>query len=138
GLHQTPVTHGPPQDMQSHNSSPRDQNQRAGPVSQNHGGSEHPQHQRNSRNRNGGSYSRGDGSHSQNYGGRRDHDLGNQEWNNHRFNNNRDAHGHQQRRYMRPSPPPGPPIPYLAPQPGRPYGGTLGFPGKIEDIKLEI
>ncbi|CAN1341987.1 La-related protein 1C [Linum perenne] len=70
-----------------------------------------------------------------NYGGRRDHDRGNQDWNSHRMFNGRDGHVQPQRvapRFMRHPPPPPPPpasTPFIASPPVRAFGGPMGFPG---------
>ncbi|CAN0861330.1 La-related protein 1C [Linum grandiflorum] len=107
---------------------PRDHTQRS---SQPRNSSDHSGQQRSSfRNRNGGTHPRADGS---NYGGRRDHDRGNQEWNSHRNFNGRDGHVQPQRvapRFMRHPPPPPPPAstPFIAAPPVRAFGSPMGFP----------
>ncbi|KAG4175248.1 hypothetical protein ERO13_A11G172800v2 [Gossypium hirsutum] len=101
--------------------------QRSGFVSQ--AGNDHP---RNSfRHRNAGQRPRGDGSHHQNYGGRRNPALGNQDWNGRNFNS-RDAHMQPRvvPRLMRHQPPAPPPnaAPFIAPPPVRPFGTPVGYP----------
>jgi la-related protein 1 len=106
--------------------------QRSGFGSQSHSGNEHPPH-RSFRHRNGGSHPRGDGSHNHGYGGRRDQDRGNQDWNAHRNFPGRDTHMQQQRvvpRFIRPPPPPPNSAPFIPPPPMRPFGSPIGFPGK--------
>ncbi|XP_022775452.1 la-related protein 1C-like [Durio zibethinus] len=118
----------------------RDHTQRSGFVSQPHsGGNDHP-HSRNSfRYRNSGSHPRGDGSHHQNYGGRRNQDHGNQNWNGRNFNG-RD--GHMQSRVVprlirHPPPPPLPnTTPFIAPPPVRPFGNPMGFPELASHVYL--
>ncbi|XVE82439.1 hypothetical protein DITRI_Ditri16bG0005000 [Diplodiscus trichospermus] len=113
------------------NSPSRDHIQRTAFLSQpQSGGNDHP-HPRNSfRHRNGGAHPRGDGSHHQNYGGRRNQDHGNQDWNGRNFHN-RD--GHMQPRVVprlmrHPAPPPPPnTAPFLAPPHVRPFGTPMGF-----------
>nr|KJB43282.1 hypothetical protein B456_007G191700 [Gossypium raimondii] len=107
--------------------SSRDHIQRSGFVSQ--AGNDHP---RNSfRHRNAGPRPRGDGSHHQNYGGRRNPSLGNQDWNGRNFNS-RDAHMQPRvvPRLMRHQPPAPPPnaAPFIAPPPVRPFGTPVGYP----------
>ncbi|XVF15963.1 hypothetical protein REPUB_Repub09cG0201100 [Reevesia pubescens] len=112
--------------------SSRDHIQRSGFVSQPHGGGNDHPHPRNSfRHRNGGPHARGDGSHYQNYGGRRNQDHGNQDWNGRNFNS-RDGHIQPRvvPRIMR-HPPPPPPLntaPFIAHPPVRPFGTHMGFP----------
>ncbi|OWM68234.1 hypothetical protein CDL15_Pgr004716 [Punica granatum] len=118
---QSPGPRNPSLDSQSIKSSPRDDSQRSGSASENHGGHEHQQQQRNSfKTRSGGTYQRGDGSHSQSYANRRDQDRTNQEWNPRGFNHNRDARMHQQQRgyprYGRVSHPAAPVIPPVSGQ----------------------
>ncbi|KAF2306274.1 hypothetical protein GH714_016179 [Hevea brasiliensis] len=111
------------------NPSPRDHSQR---NSQSRGANDHPQQQRNSFRRNGGPHSRGDGSHHHNYGGRRDQDRANQDWNTHRNFNSRDNHMQPHRvvqRFIR-HPPPPPPPPTTAPfigSPMRAFSSPIGF-----------
>ncbi|XP_030524013.1 la-related protein 1C-like [Rhodamnia argentea] len=136
GVAQTSAIVAPTVDLRSNNPSARDHNHRSGPVSHSQNGNEHPQQQRSSfRSRNGGNYSRGDGSYQHNYGVRRDQERGNQELSGHRnFNNNRDSHMPQQRampRFGRPAAPP--PISpataaYISPASVRPFGGPVVFP----------
>ncbi|XP_007046622.2 PREDICTED: la-related protein 1C [Theobroma cacao] len=126
-----PQPQGPVAEATANNPS-RDHIQRGGFVSQPHsGGNDHP-HPRNSfRNRNGGPHPRGDGSHHQNYGGRRNQDHGNQDWNGRNFNS-RDGHMQPRvvSRLMRHPPPPPPPntAPFITPPPVRPFGTPMGFP----------
>lgn len=128
----------------SHNNSHRDHTQRStnwdngprGPFvsqPQAHGGNDHPQQQRNSfRRGSGGPHSRGDGSYNHNYGGRRDHDRGNHDWNTNRgFNGNREGHMQPQRGFPRSfirTPLHNTP-PFIGPPPPvRPFGSPMGFP----------
>lgn len=139
GHSQLPAQQGPVAEPPLNNPSPRDHTQR-GSGGGGHGHDHHPQQRFPFRNnRNGGSHPRGDGSHHhQNYGGRRDHDRGNQDWHAHRNFNGRD--GHMQppqrvmQRFMRHPPPqqPLPPssAPYITPPAVRPFGAPLAFPGK--------
>ncbi|GLU19732.1 hypothetical protein SLE2022_359640 [Rubroshorea leprosula] len=116
------------------NSPSRDHAQRTGFILQSHSGNDHPQHRNSYRNRNGGPHPRGDGSHTQNYGRRRNQDHGNQDWNNHRNLNGRDAHLQPQRGFprLRHGPPPPPALPttpqYMAHPPSQPFGTPIGFP----------
>ncbi|CAN1184758.1 La-related protein 1C [Linum perenne] len=110
----------------------RDHSQRS---SQPRNSNDHSGQQRGTfRNRNGGPHPRADGSYNHNYGGRRDHDRGNQDWNSHRMFNGRDGHVQPQRvapRFMRHPPPPPPPpasTPFIASPPVRAFGGPMGFP----------
>ncbi|KAE8707770.1 putative Basic-leucine zipper transcription factor family protein [Hibiscus syriacus] len=113
------------------NASSRDHTQQGGFVPQSQtGGNDHP-HPRNSfRYRNGGFHPRGDGSHHQNFGGRRNQDHGNHEWNGRNFNS---RGGHMQPRVaprlMRHPPPPPPhgTIPFIAHTPMRPFGTPMGY-----------
>lgn len=75
-----------------------------------------------------GSYGRGDGAY-QNSFGRRDQDRGN-------YGNTRDVHMQPQRPHSRgmvrppgPSPPNAPS--FVSPQPVRPFGNPIGYPGKL-------
>ncbi|XP_021649855.2 la-related protein 1C isoform X2 [Hevea brasiliensis] len=112
------------------NPSPRDHSQR---NSQSLIANNHPQQQRNSFRRNGGPHSRGDGSHHHNYGGRRDQDRTNQDWNTQRNFNGRDAHVQPQRvvqRFIRHPPPPPPPpttTPFIGSPAMRAFGSPIGF-----------
>ncbi|KAJ4842428.1 hypothetical protein Tsubulata_027293 [Turnera subulata] len=132
GTTQPPGSQGAGGDVPLNSPSSGEHGQRS---SQSRGGNDHPlQQQRNSfRNRNGGPHSR-DGSHYQNYGGRRDQERGNHDWNSHRNFNNRDAYIPPQRgtpRFPRHPPPPPPPpatTPFVAPPPVRPFAGPMGFP----------
>lgn len=119
-------------------SSPRDhphkESQRGGFGSQSHGGNEQ-QHQRNSfRRGNGGPHPRGDGSYHHSYGGKRDQDRGNQEWNPHnRSFGPRDAHLQPQRGFprgfIRPSVHTSTPfIPPPVPVPVRTFGNPMVYP----------
>ncbi|XP_027347373.1 la-related protein 1C-like isoform X2 [Abrus precatorius] len=111
----------------NYNSSPRDHQTRAGFVS-----ADHPQQRNSFRHRNGGGpHQRADGGHHHNYGGRRDHDRGNSDWNAHRNFNGRDNYMSQRYmpRFMRPPPPPNPAQLFPPPPPPmRPFGGSVGFP----------
>ncbi|KAK8694536.1 hypothetical protein V6N13_072085 [Hibiscus sabdariffa] len=89
-------------------------------------------HQRNSfRHRNGGLHPHGDGSHHQNYGGRRNQAHGNHEWNGRNFNS-RNAHMQPRvvPRLVRHHPPAPQPnsSPFIAPPPVQPFGSPMGFP----------
>ncbi|MBA0859805.1 hypothetical protein Goshw_011019 [Gossypium schwendimanii] len=122
-----PPPQGPLVEAPVNGPSSRDHIQRSGFVSQ--AGNDHP---RNSfRHRNAGPRPRGDGSHHQNYGGRRNPALGNQDWNGRNFNS-RDAHMQPRvvPRLMRHQPPAPPPnaAPFIAPPPVRPYGTPVGYP----------
>ncbi|KAL2966335.1 hypothetical protein AAZX31_16G110400 [Glycine max] len=92
---------------------------------------DHPPHRNSFRHRNGGGpHQRGDGHHHHNnYGGRRDQDPGNQDWNNHRNFNGRDNFMSPRfgPRFIRPPPPPNPAQLFPPPPPLRPYGGSIGF-----------
>ncbi|XP_034683110.1 la-related protein 1C isoform X2 [Vitis riparia] len=100
GLPQPAAPQGPVMEVPPNNSSPRDHTnrsihpeggQRGGFVPQSHSGNDYP-HQRGSyRKGNSGPHSRGDGSHHHGYGGRRDQDRVNHDWNPHR-NFNREPH----------------------------------------------
>ncbi|XP_044506767.1 la-related protein 1C-like [Mangifera indica] len=106
-----------------------------GPIN-NHSPRDLSQQRGSFRNRNGNSHPGRDGSQHPNYGGRRDHDRGNQDWNAHRNFNSRDGHMQHQRvvqRFVRhPPPPPPPPLAsssqYIPPLPVRPFGNHIGFP----------
>ncbi|GLT39286.1 hypothetical protein SLA2020_134840 [Shorea laevis] len=116
------------------NSSSREHAQRSGFISQSHSGNDHPQQRNSYRNRNGGPHPRGDGSHTQYYGRRRNQGHVNQDWNNHRNFNGRDAHLQPQRGVpgFRHGPPPPPALPntpqYMAHPPSQPFGTPIGFP----------
>lgn len=114
-------------EMSPNNPSPKDNTQRSGFGPQTHGGGDHPQ-QRNSFRRNGGSHPRGDGSHHHNYGTRRDHDRGNQDWNTPRNFSGRD-HMHRSASRFRNSAPPGSSTSYIPAQPVRPY--PMPITGKL-------
>ncbi|GMI86338.1 La related protein 1c [Hibiscus trionum] len=128
----------PPQDpvVESPVNSPSSRNhvQRSGFVSQSHTGGNDQPHPRNSyRHRNGGPHPRGDGSHHQNFGGRRNQDHGNHEWNGRNFNS-RDGQVQPRvaPRVMRHPPPPPPPpvpntIPFIGHTPMRPFGTPMGM-----------
>lgn len=122
-----PPPQGPLVEAPVNGPSSRDHIQRSGFVSQ--AGNDHP---RNSfRHRNAGQRPRGDGSHHQNYGGRRNPSLGNQDWNGRNFNS-RDAYMQPRvvPRLMRHQPPAPPPnaAPFIAPPPVRPFGTPVGYP----------
>lgn len=131
-LHQAPA--GLVNETGSSISSPRDHTQRSGFGSHSHSGGEHPQQRNSFRNRNGGPHQRGDGS--PHYGGRRDQDRGNHDWNSHnRSFNGRESHIQPQRimprvfRGQTPPPSPGPFIPNHGMRPLAPY--PMPFPGKL-------
>nr|XP_043631776.1 la-related protein 1C [Erigeron canadensis] len=118
--------------------SPKDhthkESQRGGFGSQSHSGNDH-HHQRGPHRRgNGGQHPRGDGSYHNNYGGKRDQDRGNQEWNQqNRSFNNRDTHMQSQRGfgrgYMRPSlHTPASFIPPPMPVPVQSFGNNMMYP----------
>lgn len=100
-------------------------------------GSDHQPQRSNSFNRrgSGGQHPRGDGSYHHNYGGRRDQDRGNQDWNNaHRNFGSRDNHMQPQRVVPRgfargphtsPAFIPPPPVPV------RPFGNPMVYPGEM-------
>ncbi|XVF18068.1 hypothetical protein REPUB_Repub10bG0179800 [Reevesia pubescens] len=133
GLSQPPPQ-GPAVESPVNSPSSRDHIQRSGFVSQPHsGGNDHP-HPRNSFRHRNGPHPRGDGSHHQNYGGRRNQDHGNQDWNGRNFNS-RDGHMQPRvvPRLMR-HPPPSPPpntAPFIPAPPLRPFGTHMGFPGEL-------
>ena len=101
-------------------------------MPQQRGLSDHPM-PRNSRRGNFGAHPRGDGPHHNNYGGRRDQDRGNYEWNS-RSSNVRDIHMHSQRApprgFIRPPPQPASPR-FMTPQPIRPFMNPAGYAGEI-------
>ncbi|KAL8211182.1 hypothetical protein R6Q57_005619 [Mikania cordata] len=108
--------------------------QKGGFVSQSQSGNDH-HHQRGSYRRgNGGQHPRGDGPYHNNYGGKRDHDRGNQEWNQpSRSFNNRDTHIQSQRGssrgYIRPSV--HTPVSFIPPPmhvPMQPFGNNMVYP----------
>uniref|UniRef100_A0A0A0KJG2 HTH La-type RNA-binding domain-containing protein n=2 Tax=Cucumis sativus TaxID=3659 RepID=A0A0A0KJG2_CUCSA len=110
------------------NNSPKDQTQRTTFVSsQSHSDHGHQQPRNSYRSRGGGSHPRGDNSHHHNYGSRRDHDRGNQDWNS---NRNYNAQPHRVvHRFIRPSPPPPPNTTgYISSPTMRAIGGPLPFP----------
>ncbi|CAN0861326.1 La-related protein 1C [Linum grandiflorum] len=126
------ISQGHAGEVHLNNPFPRDHTQRS---SQPRNCSDHSGQQRSTfRNRNGGTHPRADGSYNHNYGGRRDHDRGNQDWNSHRNFNGRDGHVQPQRvapRFMRHQPPPPPPpasTPFIASPPVRAFGSPMGFP----------
>ncbi|KAJ8764308.1 hypothetical protein K2173_006048 [Erythroxylum novogranatense] len=133
GTPHPPGVQGPVGETQLNNSSPRDHSQR---NSHSRSANDHPQQMRNSfRNRNGGSHSRGDGSHYHHLGGRREQDPGNPDWNNHRHYNGRDGHMQSQRPFTRfirrppqPSPPPSTSASIMSSSPVRGFGSPMGFP----------
>ncbi|KAE8715917.1 putative Basic-leucine zipper transcription factor family protein [Hibiscus syriacus] len=134
----------PPQGpvAESHVNSPSswDHIERSGFVSQSHTGGNDHQHQRNSyRHRNGGLHPRGDGSHHQNFGGRRNQDHGNHEWHGRNLNS-RDGHLQPRGapRVMR-HPPPSPvpnSIPFIAHTPMQPFGTPMGYPGEMPSLYM--
>ncbi|GMI68219.1 La related protein 1c [Hibiscus trionum] len=134
-----PPPQGPVVESPVNSPSSRDHIQRSGSVSQSQaGGNDHP-HPRNSyRNRNGGPHPRGDGSHHQNFGGRRNQYHGNHEWNGRNFNN-RDGHLQPRGapRVMRHPPPPPVPntIPFIA-TPMQPFGTPMGYPGEMASLYM--
>lgn len=110
------------------NNSSKDQTQRTAFIpSQSHSDHGHQQPRNSFRSRGGGSHPRGDNSHHHNYGSRRDHDRGNQDW-----NSNRNYNAQPQRvvhRFIRPPPPPPPNTTGFISSPTmRPIGGPLPFP----------
>lgn len=136
GSLQPPAAQGPLADV-PHNPSPREHSQKSGYMSQSHAGNDHPQQRNSYKNRSSNSHPRGDGSHNHhNYGGKRDHDRGHQDWNSHRNFNARDSQMQPQRvmqRYPRHPPPPPPPpgsAPFIPSMPLRPVISPLSFPGK--------
>ncbi|XP_077231227.1 la-related protein 1C-like [Tasmannia lanceolata] len=97
-------------------------------VSQGYVGNDHP---RNPYKRgNGGPHPRGDRPYHNNFGYRRDHERTNSEWNSYRNFSNRDLHLQPHRVVSRPfiRPPPPPSVPFISPQPVRPFGNPMGFP----------
>lgn len=140
GSSQLPGSQGPVGEVHLNSPSTGEHGQRS---SQSRSADDHPQQQqRNSfRNRNGGPHSRGDGSYHHNYGGRRDQDRANQDWNSHRNFNGRDSHMQPQRvgqRFMRHPPPQPTTTPFVAPPPVRPFGGPMGFPGKSYLVSVKL
>ncbi|XWS33899.1 hypothetical protein CRYUN_Cryun22dG0122600 [Craigia yunnanensis] len=130
GLSQPPPQ-GPAFEAPLNSPSSRDPIQRSGFVSQPHsGGNDHPHPRYSFRHRNGGPHPRGDGSHHQNYGGRRNQDHGNQDWNGRNFNS-RDVHMQPRvvPRLMRHPAPPPPPntAPFISPPPVQTFGTPMGF-----------
>ena len=131
------------------NSSPRDHinrsanqegGQRGGFVPQSHGGNDYPQQRGSYRKGNGGPHSRGDGSHHHNsYGGRRDQDRVNHDWNPHR-NFNREPHiPHQRvvpRGFIRP--PPHSSAQFITPPHLRPFGNPILYHGKMHGSFFSI
>ncbi|XP_059293017.1 la-related protein 1C [Lycium ferocissimum] len=110
----------------------RDGGQRGGFGSQSPGGNEHQQHRSSYRRGNGGPHPRGDGSYHHGYGGRRDQERGNQDWNPNRSFGSRDANMQPQRGptgpFFR-----GPPhaSPHFMPQPlpvRPPFGAPMVYP----------
>ncbi|XAR73740.1 hypothetical protein NMG60_11007811 [Bertholletia excelsa] len=120
----------------------KESGQRGGSFgSQSNSGNDQPHQPRISfRRGNGSPHPRGDGSHRHNYGGRRDQELGNHEWNSHNRNfNGRDAHMQPPRVFPRGPgfmrhPPPPPPPPHNAasfippPLHVRPFGNHMIYP----------
>ncbi|KAK7262989.1 hypothetical protein RJT34_30572 [Clitoria ternatea] len=105
---------------QGHNSLPRDHQPRTGFVSNDHAPQRNLFRHRNS----GSPHHRGDVGHLHSYGGRRDQDRGNHDWNTHRNYIPRIAP-----RFVRPPPPSNPtPAQYFPPSPPmRPFGSAIGF-----------
>ncbi|KAF8012688.1 hypothetical protein BT93_I0754 [Corymbia citriodora subsp. variegata] len=129
GVAQTSPIVAPSVDLRSNNPSARDHNYRSGPALHSQNGSEHPQQQRNPfRHRNGGNYSRGDGSY-HHYGVRRDQDRGNQEPSGHTITEILTCRSKEV--YQAPTAPP-PIAPATAAYIGRPsvrpFGGHVVFP----------
>jgi len=130
GGHLAPQTSGPqgpmaPAGSHNYNSSLKEHQPRAGFVP-----NDHPPQRNSFRHRNGGGpHQRGDGHH-HNYGGRRDHDRGNQDWSNHRNFNGRDNYMSPRfvPRFIRP-PPPNLAQLYPPPPAMRPPYGSIGYPG---------
>ncbi|XP_023003871.1 la-related protein 1C-like [Cucurbita maxima] len=108
------------------NNSSKDQTERSTFASPSHNDHVHQQPRYSFRSR-GGSHPRGDNSHHHNYGSRRDHDRGNQDWNS---NRNFNVQPHRVvHRFIRPSPPPPPNTAAFISAPSmRPIGGPLSFP----------
>lgn len=134
GLPQPAAPQGPVMEVPPNNSSPRDHTnrsihpeggQRGGFVPQSHSGNDYP-HQRGSyRKGNSGPHSRGDGSHHHGYGGRRDQDRVNHDWNPHR-NFNREPHMQPRvvaRGFIRP--PSHSSAQFIAPPHLRPFGNPI-------------
>ncbi|BAT75350.1 hypothetical protein LR48_Vigan01g174200 [Vigna angularis] len=130
GGHIPPQTFGPqgpmpPAGSHNYNSSLKEHQPRAGFVP-----NDHPPQRNSFRHRNGGGpHQRGDGHH-HNYGGRRDHDRGNQDWSNHRNFNGRDNYMSPRfvPRFIRPPPPPNLAQLYPPPPAMRPPYGSIGYP----------
>ncbi|XP_014510226.1 la-related protein 1C [Vigna radiata var. radiata] len=130
GGHIPPQTLGPqglmaPAGSHNYNSSLKEHQPRAGFVP-----NDHPPQRNSFRHRNGGGpHQRGDGHH-HNYGGRRDHDRGNQDWSNHRNFNGRDNYMSPRfvPRFIRPPPPPNLAQIYPPPPAMRPPYGSIGYP----------
>ncbi|KAJ4964135.1 hypothetical protein NE237_024074 [Protea cynaroides] len=127
-----------PRDPPHKSSSNWETGPRGGFGSQSHSGSDHPQQRSSFRRGNGGPHPRGDGPyHNNNFGGRRDQDRGNYEWNPHRSFNGRDVHMQQQRvvpraAFVRPPPPSS--TPFISPPPVRPFGNPMGFPDMTSPV----
>lgn len=142
GLPQPGASQGPVMEVPPNHSSPREHigrntnpegGQRSGFVSQPHSGNDYPQQRGSYRKGNGGPHSRGDGSHHHSYGGRRDQDRANHDWNPHR-NFNRESHIQQQRvvprAYIRP--PQHSAAPFITPPHLRPpFGNHIHYHGKM-------
>ncbi|XP_042507802.1 la-related protein 1C [Macadamia integrifolia] len=101
---------------------------------------DHPQQRSSFRRGNGGPHPRGDGSYhnnNNNFGGRRDQDRGNYEWNPPRSFNGRDVHMQQQGVVPRPAfirPPPPSSAPFVSPPPVRQFGNPMGFPDMTSPV----
>ncbi|XP_043709672.1 la-related protein 1C [Telopea speciosissima] len=99
---------------------------------------DHPQRS-SFRRGNGGPHLRGDGPYhnNNNFGGRRDQDRGNYEWNPHRSFNGRDVHVQHQgvvprAAFIRPPSPSS--APFVSPPPVRPFGNPMGFPDMTSPV----
>ncbi|KAE8707769.1 putative Basic-leucine zipper transcription factor family protein [Hibiscus syriacus] len=139
GLSQ-PLPQGPVVESPVNSPSSWDHIQRSGFASQSHSDDNDHPHPRNSyRHRNGGPHPRGDGSHHQNFGGRRNQDHGNHEWHGRNLNK-RDGHLQPRGapRVMRHTPPPLVPnsIPFIAHTPLRPFGTPMGYPGEMPSLYM--
>ncbi|CAK9156963.1 unnamed protein product [Ilex paraguariensis] len=131
---QGPVVEGPPSNFGKSGSehTNKETGQKGGFGSQSHGGNDHhqPQQQRNSYRRgNGGPHH---GSYQHGYGGRRDQDRGNQDWNPPRNFSGRDTHMQPQRGFPRGfiQPPPHTTATFIPPPPlpVRPFVSPMVYP----------
>lgn len=128
GVSQQSTTPGSVVETAPSNPSSKDQFERSTFASHSHINHNY-QHQRNSFRSRGSGYPRGDGSHHQSHGSRRDQDRGNHDWNLHRNS------GQPQRvvqRYIRHPPAPNTAT-FISPS-MRPLGGPIHFHGKIYTI----